>query len=91
MNPLERVAGWAEGFSEMTLRRARKKLGIQPTKEGYQGPWVWGLSSKMVKNAKDGQAKKVSIFGKVDHLCGPQEGAEGVPEASAEVLTEEEI
>lgn len=29
------------GISDKTLRRAKKQLGVQARKEGYQGEWVW--------------------------------------------------
>jgi hypothetical protein len=63
----------AEGFSERTLRRARKNLGIQPTKDGYQGPWIWALSSKVAKKAKGVQHTNGDTFGEVGHLCTPPE------------------
>jgi hypothetical protein len=36
------------GYSEATVRRARKSLGIKPKKEGYgkDGGWTWKLPSK---------------------------------------------
>jgi putative DNA primase/helicase len=33
----------AHGISARTLRRARKKLGVKPYKDGYQGHWLWRL------------------------------------------------
>ena len=36
----------AEGISEKTLRRAKKKLGVDAYKDGYQGEWVWILGSR---------------------------------------------
>lgn len=29
------------GFSERTLRRASKEIGVQPKKESFDGPWMW--------------------------------------------------
>ncbi len=29
------------GFSERTLRRASKEIGVQPRKESFDGPWLW--------------------------------------------------
>jgi AAA domain/Bifunctional DNA primase/polymerase, N-terminal len=37
-----------QGISEKTLRRAQKQLGVQHTKEGYQGEWVWALPSNPI-------------------------------------------
>jgi putative DNA primase/helicase len=36
--------GREAGCSEMTLRRAAKELGIKPTKDGVDGPWLWKLT-----------------------------------------------
>jgi hypothetical protein len=33
----------AEGISDRTLARARKRLRIVAEKDGYQGPWTWKL------------------------------------------------
>ena len=33
----------AEGISDRTLARARKRLGVVAEKDGYQGPWTWRL------------------------------------------------
>lgn len=37
-------AGKAAGHSESTIHRARKKLGIETSKTGYQGAWMWILA-----------------------------------------------
>jgi len=29
------------GISHITLKRAKKALGIEAAKDGYQGPWKW--------------------------------------------------
>ena len=73
--PAESVIDMAkgEGIAETTLRRARKKLGIKPAKDGFQGPWVWSLGSKKVKNAKDGLHTEMTTFGKSDRLWDPKE------------------
>jgi hypothetical protein len=31
------------GLSEPTIRRARKKLGVETSKEGFEGHWEWSL------------------------------------------------
>jgi putative DNA primase/helicase len=36
-------AARANGISRSTLERARKELGVKPTKAGYQGRWQWTL------------------------------------------------
>jgi len=33
----------AKGFSEKTLERARKRLGVVAEKDGFQGRWAWRL------------------------------------------------
>ena len=33
----------AVGFSEMTLRRARRRLGVKTSKDGFEGGWIWSL------------------------------------------------
>ncbi len=36
-------AGKAAGHAERTIQRARKKLGLEKTKAGFQGAWMWSL------------------------------------------------
>ncbi len=36
----------AAGISEMTLKRARWRLAVKPSKDGFQGGWVWSLPLK---------------------------------------------
>lgn len=62
------------GFSWATIRRAQKALGIEAEKEGGIGDskqhWFWKLPEmpKVLKNREDAQQKKVSTFGKNEHL-----------------------
>lgn len=37
------AAGKGAGFSESTLKRAKKAAGVETWKEGFSGGWVWGL------------------------------------------------
>jgi len=37
------AAARADGISEATLKNARVKARVKSFKNGYQGPWVWGL------------------------------------------------
>jgi archaellum biogenesis ATPase FlaH len=34
------------GISEITLRRARERLGIRPRRIGFDGAWFWGLPAE---------------------------------------------
>ena len=71
------VAG--AGLSWATIRRAKDALGIVPQRSGFgsAGGWEWSLPdqrfSKMLKGA---QEKKVSTFGKVEHLWSESEALE---------------
>ncbi len=67
------------GYSWATIKRAKKALGIKPSKEGMKSGWVWQMpgreaaktileNAKMLKNPEDAQQKEVSTFGKIEHL-----------------------
>ena len=67
------------GYSWTTIRRAKKALGIKPSKEGMKGGWIWQMpgreatkaileNAKMLKNPEDAQQKEVSTFGEIEHL-----------------------
>jgi putative DNA primase/helicase len=45
-----------QGFSERTLRRAKKKLGVVAKRSEHMGPWEWSLP-KTEKASVDGQVK----------------------------------
>lgn len=49
------TAGKAAGHAERTVQRARKKLGIEKSKSGFQGAWMWTLPNlpKMPTNPQD--------------------------------------
>lgn len=64
------------GHSWATIRRAQKVLGVEAIKEGMNGPWVWSLPPKMLKNPEDAQPQSVSTFGEIEHLRGPADEAE---------------
>lgn len=46
------AAARKQGIAERTLRRARQELGVDATKDGYQGPWIWALSPKAAKGVQ---------------------------------------
>ncbi len=45
-----------QGFSERTLRRAKKKLGVVAYRSEHKGPWEWALPEPEVESS-DGQTK----------------------------------
>ena len=52
------------GFKEITVRRAKKSLGIQAIHEGYgkDSVWKWSLLSKSLKASKEAPARERSSF-----------------------------
>lgn len=58
----------AAGVAWATLRRAADGLGIQRTKAGMSGPWVWKsgedaqLNAKMLNEIHEHLREEVSIF-----------------------------
>src|SRR5215472_17824079 len=59
----------AEGFSKRTLKRAAKRLGITPTKDGMTGGWSWPLP-KGAKMPEECQETNVAPFEENDTLRG---------------------
>lgn len=51
---LEKAAELA-GIAIRTIRRAQKRLGIKPHKDGPSGPWVWTLPPSATQGGQDGQ------------------------------------
>jgi hypothetical protein len=45
-----------QGFSERTLRRAKKKLGVVAKRSEHMGPWEWSLT-RTEEASLDGQVK----------------------------------
>ena len=39
------------GISHITLKRAKKALGIEAGKDGYQGPWKWYLDPEQQRGS----------------------------------------
>jgi hypothetical protein len=63
----------AEGFSERTVKRAKKKLGIETAKAGMSGGWCWQLP-KGARSSEEGQEKNLAPFGKLGTLREPDGG-----------------
>jgi hypothetical protein len=66
----------AAGFSEATLRRAKKALGIRAYKLGFNpGEWVWSLppSRRRSEDGEDAHSQDVSAF---DAFGAPSETSE---------------
>ena len=57
------------GHAERTLKRAKQALGVEATKDGYQGKWVWTLPSKGAKDAKEGKGGQDFRTGNDGTLC----------------------
>lgn len=56
------------GIGEKALRTARERLGIKPTKSGFQGSYMWTLpSSMMPKMPNDAKDAQEILFGKSGH------------------------
>ncbi|MGB2932410.1 MAG: hypothetical protein WBF40_03345 [Methyloceanibacter sp.] len=58
------------GIAKATLRRAKKKLGIKPYKDGMKGAWLCALP-KTLSPTEDAHLKNVSTFGTDEHLRAP--------------------
>jgi hypothetical protein len=66
------------GLAWATVRRARRRLGIQPYKAGMNGGWLWPLP-KMLNGDEDAHLHKVSSFGTDEHLRVIQGGQNSDP------------
>jgi len=64
------------GHTWPTIRRAQKALGIEASKTGMKGGWVWALPRRCSENPEDAQQNNVSTFGKVEHLRDDSEVVE---------------
>lgn len=62
----------AEGFSTRTLKRAKRELGIKPTKAGMNGGWSWSLP-KSAKAPEECQEENLAPFNEVGTLRGSRE------------------
>lgn len=68
------------GFSWVTIRRAKKALGIKAKKCSMKGGWEWQMpvkevstgeaakNMKVLRNSEDAQLKEMSIFRKIEPL-----------------------
>ena len=68
---LERLAR-ESGHTWGTIRRAKRRLGVEARKDGFGGAggWIWELpADRCAENPKDAQVSEVSAFGKSAHLC----------------------
>ncbi len=86
--PAKRVYAEAReaGYSERTVRRAQKALGVEAVKEGMQAGWQWWLPTKAAKNAEDGQTNNVDAFDDLGRLRETSGGLDSVAESNSEVL-----
>ncbi len=72
-NEVQRQAR-AAGFSEPTLRRVKKALGVRAHRRGFNpGVWVWSLPGvrRCTVDGEDAQAQSVSIY---DAFGAPSDG-----------------
>lgn len=63
-----RALAQGEGLSWRTVQRAQKEMGIDPSKTGMTGPWIWQLPTKNAKEHEDSQANNMAIFRNVGSL-----------------------
>lgn len=56
------------GHAWATIKRARKKLGIQSKKIGMEKGWAWRLPPKKIKIPEDTHTKNVSTFAQNEYL-----------------------
>jgi putative DNA primase/helicase len=67
------------GYSQATIRRAKRALGVVAEKSGMRGGWVWRMpdepkpmprkeSAKMSEGEEEAQHNSLSIFAKSEHL-----------------------
>jgi len=59
------------GYSWPTIRRAKKSLGVEATRDGFgkNGVWLWKLSPKVLKHPIDAHTNYVSTYEENEHLC----------------------
>lgn len=62
------------GYSRSTLRRAKAKLKVVPTKVGMAGGWQWQLPRRCSDESEGVQQKSVSAFDDSEHLRVNQGG-----------------
>jgi putative DNA primase/helicase len=70
----------AGGFSEITIKRAKKALGIKSKKPGMQAPWYWSLPGQDYEGdhetPEEAHQNSVIPFVKNDPLRGKKAGKE---------------
>ncbi len=67
------TAARAAGHSPSTLRRAKERLGVRPSKCGRAGGWVWALPEDAQLNGKMPTQNGMDTFRKHGHLRGADE------------------
>lgn len=72
--------GREAGYSERTLRRAQKALGVEAVKDGLKAGWSWRLLPKAANFPEDGHTKSLDAFNRVGHLRQSSTGALAVVE-----------
>ena len=58
------------GYTHATIRRAKKRLGVDSRKRGMgsKGVWMWILPSKVLNISKDAHTQRVNTLSKSEHL-----------------------
>lgn len=69
----------AEGISASTLKRAKRAMGIEAKKAGFEKGWRWELPPKRTKNPEEAHSNMMSPFGKDEPLRDREAGWEDLP------------
>jgi hypothetical protein len=65
-------AAEADGIAKRTLDRAKAELGVEATRDGFSGPWVWKLPDchSAPTEPEERQPNSVAYYGEFGALCG---------------------